>query len=569
MPGFYARFLESIERWPQNIAVEMQREDSLESHSYAELRQMAESVGRWLTEQGVERGSRCVVLASRALGRPTQRGVRWHGRRPLRHRFQSRPDRTPTGRLRASVIFTDRKNPETAVAPRGLSHPHGAARRRGSGRHSLDAIPAAGARRLPPGGTKPRTWPSSLHWDHGRAAGRHAHQDNLLGEIDWSSATSTSACRTSSWACCRFPRAGADGHLLPLSGGARVVYLETLNTAELLRALRERQVTIFVCVPQFFYLIHERVLKQVKEGGAATQAAFRFLMALSRLGRKLGWNLGKVFFRKAHEALGPSMRYLITGGSRFDSAIGHDLDALGFDILQAYGLTETSGGAFATPPLHNVIGSVCLPPGRGTRSWMPSPRKTTTAKAPPVGEVAIRGRIVMQGYYNRPDLSALALRDGWLHTGDLGYFDSGGNLFITGRRKEVIVLSSGKNISPEDVEQHYLKCQWVKEMCVISLQSRPGEPVGCARRRVTRCSSEHIVNTREVIRWSSRTLPAVALHQAHLELRPVAGRAAVPPRASQALRDQESGAAAAVKSRRRRRLVSADDQAWLPSRRQR
>ena len=75
---------------------------------------------------------------------------------------------------------------------------------------------------------------------------------------------------------------------------------------------------------------------------------------------------------------------------------------------------------------------------------------------PAVGEIAIRGAIVMKGYWNRPDATAAVLKDGWLHTGDLGYFDSGGNQFITGREKDVIVLSNGKNVYPEEIESYYL-----------------------------------------------------------------------------------------------------------------
>src|SRR5207237_5891097 len=137
--------------------------------------------------------------------------------------------------------------------------------------------------------------------------------------------------------------------------GMRVVYLENLNTTELLRALEERGITLFACVPQFFYLIHERVMKQVQSRGRAARAAFRLLLALGRLGRKAGLNLGKMCFAEVHRHLGTKMRYLITGGSRFDPHIGRDLQDMGFNVLQAYGLTETTGGAFVTRPEDNVM----------------------------------------------------------------------------------------------------------------------------------------------------------------------------------------------------------------------
>ena len=93
-----------------------------------------------------------------------------------------------------------------------------------------------------------------------------------------------------------------------------------------------------------------------------------------------------------------------------------------------------------------------------------------------VGEVAIRGGIIMAGYYKRPDATAAMYRDGWLCTGDLGYCDADGNFYITGRKKDVIVLSNGKNIYPEEIEAHYLQSPNIKEICVLGLQSAPGEP---------------------------------------------------------------------------------------------
>src|SRR5207302_6200606 len=109
--------------------------------------------------------------------------------------------------------------------------------------------------------------------------------------------------------------------LLPLVGGLRVVYLSTLNTTELLRALRERQITAFAVVPQFFYLIHERIFKEVSQRGKLAQVANRELMAVTRFFRKFGWNIGKILFRPIDKTFGDKMRYLVTGGSRFDRRI--------------------------------------------------------------------------------------------------------------------------------------------------------------------------------------------------------------------------------------------------------
>src|SRR5208282_5562138 len=168
---------------------------------------------------------------------------------------------------------------------------------------------------------------------------------------------------------------------------------------------------------------------------------------------------------------------------------------------------------FMNPPGDIVFGSVGHPfPGVEARIVEAGiiedkiiDRQPTEAGAPRVGEIAIRGAIVMKGYWNRPEATAEVLRDGWLYTGDLGYFDSGGNLFITGRRKEVIVLANGKNVYPEEVEAHYLQAPSVKEICVVALEARPGDPTSERLHAVVvpdfeRLRERKIVNAKEAIR---------------------------------------------------------------------
>jgi len=296
---------------------------------------------------------------------------------------------------------------------------------------------------------------------------------------------------------------------LPLFNGSRVVYLETLNTTELLRALQERDITAFAVVPQFFYLIHEKILKEINKRGKVGVSVVRTLMALNRGLRRLGINAGRVFFGKIHATFGKRMRYLVTGGSRFDPAIQRDFYSFGIDVLNAYGLTETSGGAFLNRPGEIVFGSVG-PPFPGVQARIENAHEVVAGQ-PAAGEIAIRGALVMKGYWSRPTATAEVLRDGWLYTGDLGYFDSRGNLFITGRRKEVIVLANGKNIYPEEIEAHYLKSPYVKEICVMALEARPGDPTserlyGVIVPNFDLLRERKIVNTREVIRFDIEAL---------------------------------------------------------------
>src|SRR5205823_2303467 len=218
--------------------------------------------------------------------------------------------------------------------------------------------------------------------------------------------------------------------------------------------------------------------------------------------RAIGINAGRTLFGKLHATFGQRMRYLITGGSRFDPQIARDFYALGIDVLQAYGLTETTGAAFANKPTNNVIGSVGPPlPGVEAKIIDPQPQE----EGPAVGEIAIRGAIVMKGYWNRQDATAAVLKDGWLLTGDLGYFDAHRNLFITGRKKEVIVLSNGKNVYPEEIEAHYLKSPIIKEIAVMGLEGKPGESEDRLHAVIVPnfdvLRQRKVVNAKEVIRY--------------------------------------------------------------------
>src|SRR5437763_3923308 len=202
------------------------------------------------------------------------------------------------------------------------------------------------------------------------------------------------------------------------------------------------------------------------------------------------------------------MRYLVTGGSRFDPEIAKHFHNLGIDVLQAYGLTETTAAVYANSPGNNVIGSVgkAMKGVEGKIVYAAEDPQSQEDGGTATGEIALRCAVVMKGYWNRPDATAAVLRDGWFYTGDLGYFDADGNLFLTGRKKEVIVLSNGKNIYPEEVEAHYLKSPYIKEICVMRLEGPPGDPTSDRLHAVIVPSFEtlkerKVVNTKEVIRF--------------------------------------------------------------------
>lgn len=529
MFSFYDQFRICAERWPENVALEIQRREHVESYTYAEVRRMAESLGRWLGENGFAAGARCAIFADNhprwvaAYLGVIAAGCTTVPLDTALHNDQVAKLLKDSG---AALVFCDQKHLKVieeatgsaikivvtdAVAGEGArSTPAGSTR----AAVNLESIVSRGPGAFSPVDSSPNGL-ASLLYTSGTTAdpkGVMLTHANLLGEVDavfnWIQIGSEDAVLG---VLPLFHVLSQMANLLlPLVRGARVVYLETLNTTELLRALRERKITAFAVVPQFFNLIHERIFKEVAKRGVLAQQALRALMKLNEILRKVGINAGPFFFGKVHATFGNRMRYLITGGSRFDPQVGHDFHALGIDVLQAYGLTETTGAAFMVEPQKNVIGSVGPPlPGIAARIDNAQPRDD----GPASGEILIHGPIVMKGYWNRPDATAEALQEGWLHTGDLGYLDPRGNLFITGRQKEIIILSNGKNIYPEEVEAQYLKSPYIKEICVMGFEGPPDDPRSDQLYAVIVpnfdvLKERKIVNMKEVIRFDIESLSA-------------------------------------------------------------
>jgi long-chain acyl-CoA synthetase len=528
MPTFYDRFVECAERWPDNVALELQRHDHLESCTYSELRRMAESVGRWITERGFPHGSRLAILADnhpRWVG--AYLGIIASGCAAVPLDTALHDDQV-TKLLKdsgTSAVFCDAKHipvvrPAATELKLGLilmdpdRTTEKTSRERWLG--NLPAIFDSGPNNFKAAASRDDDL-ASLLYTSGTTAdpkGVMLTHANFLGEVeavfDWVDLGPSDALLGV------LPLfhvlAQMANLLLPLVKGSRVVYLETLNTTELLRALSERNITAFAVVPQFFYLIHERLFQEIAKRGTITQKLFSAMIALNRTLRKVGINAGPVLFRKVHETLGPKMRYLVTGGSRFDPAIARDFHDLGVDVLQAYGLTETTAAVFANSPNDNEIGSVGNAM-KGVEAKIVDPQPQDDS--PAVGEVALRGAVVMKGYWNRPDATAAVLRDGWFLTGDLGYFDPHGHLFLTGRKKEVIVLSNGKNVYPEEIEAYYLKSPYIKELAVMGLEGKPGEGGDRLHAVIVpdfdALRQRKIVNAKEIIRFDIEGLsPGIA-----------------------------------------------------------
>ena len=251
------------------------------------------------------------------------------------------------------------------------------------------------------------------------------------------------------------------GLIAPLYIGACVTYCDTLKTTTLTEVMKETHTTVMVCVPLVLKMFHEGIMKHVKELSPIKQKIFRGLLALSKLLLKFNIRAGKAFFPSVHRGFGLRLRVLLSGGAPLDMEVELDLNALGFIVLQGYGLTETSPVISVNTYKHNKVGTVGIPL-EGAKVKILN------------GQILTRGPHVMKGYYKNPEKTAEVIKDGWFYTGDTGYFDKDGFLHISGRLRNLIVLGAGKKVFPEEVEEVIGKSSYIKEICVLGKTATHG-----------------------------------------------------------------------------------------------
>jgi long-chain acyl-CoA synthetase len=266
------------------------------------------------------------------------------------------------------------------------------------------------------------------------------------------------------------------GLLLPMSRGARILYLGELSAERLAEGLTEGRITAMVGVPALWQMLERRVLSTVKEQGPAASTAFEWALELNRLvGKRAGLNLGRLFFGGVHDALGGNVRWLISGGAALPKETAEFFKGVGLPLSEGYGLTE------AAPVLTVAKASMRTAPGHVGRPIPGVELRIDRPDESGVGEVLARGPNVMLGYAGNPEATAQVLgEDGWLRTGDLGKLDKKKQLVLVGRQKDVIVSASGENVYPDDVEAMLGAIEGVKELAIVGVDDpRGGERVAC------------------------------------------------------------------------------------------
>ena len=223
----------------------------------------------------------------------------------------------------------------------------------------------------------------------------------------------------------------------PLKIGATIVFSPSMAADDLMTTLQNHQITMIIGVPRFYSIIRKGIKEKIEKNKIA-YLLFRIAE------KKNSLTISKKVFKSVHKKFGGNIKYMVSGGAALDKEVAKDLRTLGFEVLEGYGMTECAPMITFTKPGKVVIGSAG------------QPLKTNEVRIVD-GEIVNRGRNVMQGYYNRPEETKVIIKDGWLFTGDLGYLDEENRLFITGRKKEIIILSNGKNINPEEIETKLTK----------------------------------------------------------------------------------------------------------------
>lgn len=257
-----------------------------------------------------------------------------------------------------------------------------------------------------------------------------------------------------------------------LASGMDVVLVPFVKGPLILEALREKNVTILPAVPKMIALFYESILHNVKKKGPAISTAFKGMKTASAMvGDTLGQEFRRKLFSSVHSNFGGKLRLVISGGAALEKKYWNGFRLLGFNIVEGYGLTETLGPITLCPGNDPRLGSVG--PILGENEI-----KIINASESGIGEVLLRGNCVFKGYYKNDELTAEVFdKDGWFHTGDLGKLDKDGYLYLSGRKKDMIVLDTGKNVYPDELEDYYGASPLIEELGIFGVKQNGTEIV--------------------------------------------------------------------------------------------
>lgn len=256
------------------------------------------------------------------------------------------------------------------------------------------------------------------------------------------------------------------GLLIPLYMGSAIAYCQGLRHIE--KNMKEIKPTIFLGVPLLLEGLYKKIWKEIKKQGKAQ--ALKKILILNGLSKKINVNLVKPFVKDIRKVFGGRMKILISGGAAINPKVLEFFNDIGFIAIQGYGLTECSPLAALNPDRSWLMRS------DSAGHVMPGMEvKVVNKGSDGVGEIVFKGPSVMLGYYNNKEATEEVLRGGWFYTGDLGYVDNDGYIYITGRLKNVIITQNGKNVYPEELENYLKNISCIDEAMVWGQNSEIDE----------------------------------------------------------------------------------------------
>jgi len=252
---------------------------------------------------------------------------------------------------------------------------------------------------------------------------------------------------------------GLTGLMVMITYGAKNVFCDGLKYFQ--TNLKEYKVTVFMSVPLLIETLYKRLYKEIEKQGK--EKTVKKALKICNVTEKLGINIRRKMFKSILDQLGGDIRFIISGAAPFDPEMEQGLSEFGILVVNGYGLTEMSPVIASESHIYRRPGTVGM--------VLPNVQvKLKDINEDGIGEVLAKGPNVMLGYYENEEATSKAITDGWYHTGDLGYFDKDGYLWLSGRKKNVIILKSGKNVFPEELEQLINKLEYVEENMVFPLK---------------------------------------------------------------------------------------------------
>ena len=254
------------------------------------------------------------------------------------------------------------------------------------------------------------------------------------------------------------------GFLYPMYVGCSLAYCEGIR--HILDNIKEYEISVMISVPALYENMYKNIMKNIEKQGKTEKV--KKAIKISKFLLKFKIDIRKIIFKEIHQALGGKARIFMNGAAALDPEVEQAFTDLGFFITQGYGLTETS-------PVISAGNDKYIRSGSVGRVFPSVELKIANPNEEGIGEVAVKGPSVMLGYYQNEEANKEVFKDGWFHTGDLGYMDKDGFLYLTGRKKNVIVLGNGKNVYPEELENLVSKLEEVKENFVFGMPDRDGD----------------------------------------------------------------------------------------------